>query len=186
MAAGALLLTTPSILRVVTYSPTSAAPSPSRRFQSRSGGGLNFGSRRPVRRWRDRSRRRCAGSRNGGWNTPRNGPDDIQDRSTSHPLRNQLRRSLDRRAGCRPERFGWSPSLTYNGTPHAPRIGGSVSRRQTHCLRLGAQPLRRPSLGATRLSSNDRISSYRPHAACSWLGVGSGCVRHRCCRLGSR
>jgi hypothetical protein len=132
------------ILRVVTYARTWATPAPRRRFQSRSRGGPNFGSRRPVRRWRGRSRRRCADSRNGGSNTPHNGPDDIQDRSTSHRLRNLLRRSPDRRVGCRPERFGLSLSLTYNGTPRAHRIGGSVSRRQKHCLRHGAQPLRRP------------------------------------------
>gem|GEM_PF-5790514 len=170
-------------LRVVTYSPTSAAPSPSRRFQSRSRGGLNFGSRRPVRRWRDRSRRRCAGSRNGGSNTPRNVPDDIQDRSTSHRLRNLLRGSPDRRVGCRPERFGLSVSLTYNGTPRAHRIGGSVSRQQKHCLRLGARPPRRTGSDAFVLDPN---SSYGPHVRCSRLGVGSGCVRHRCRRLGSR
>jgi hypothetical protein len=158
------------ILRVVTYARTCATPAPWRRFQSRSRGGPNFGSRRPVRRWRDRSRRRCAGSRNGGSNTPHNGPDDIQDRSTSHRLRNLLRRSPDRRVGCRPERFGLSLSLTYNGTPRAHRIGGSVSRRQKHCLRHGAQSLRRP----------------RSDTTCCWLGVGSGCVRHRCRRLSSR
>lgn len=131
-------------LRVATCDPTWKIPAPPRRFQSRSRGGPNFGSRRPVRRWRDRSRRRCAGSRNGGSNTPRNGPGDIRDRSTSHPLRNQLRRNLDRRVGCRPERFGLGLSLTYNGTPRAHRIGGSLSRRQKHGLRLDAQPLRRP------------------------------------------
>jgi hypothetical protein len=144
VAAGAPLLTHHQFLGVVTYAATSTNPAPSRRFQSRSRGGPNFGWRRPIRRWRDRSRRRCAGSRNGGSNTPRSGPDDIQDRSTSRPLRNQLRRSLDRRVGCRPERYGLSQSLTYNGTLRAHRIGGSTSRRQTPCLRHGAQPLRRP------------------------------------------
>jgi hypothetical protein len=115
------------ILLVVIYSPTSAAPSRSRKVQSRSRGGLNFGSRRLVLRWRDRSRRKCADSRNGGSSTPRSGPDDIQDRSTSHPLRTQLRRNLGQRAGRRPERFGMSRSLTYNGTPRTHRNGGSVS-----------------------------------------------------------
>jgi hypothetical protein len=159
-------------------------PAPWRRFQSRSIGGPNFGSRRPVRRWRDRSRRRCAGSRNGGSNTPRNGPDDIQDRSTSHPLRNQFRRNLDRRVGCRPERFGLSLSLAYNGTPRARRIGGSVSRRQNHCPRLRCRTAAPAS--ERRVTSNDRNSSSWPHTTCSRLGVGSGCVRYWCRRLGSR